>query len=38
MSSTLAVVVPAECDLGRIAYEMTLLVERVGRELTAATR
>jgi hypothetical protein len=36
--SSLAVLVAAECDLGLIAYEMSLLVERVGRELTPASR
>ena len=36
--SSLAVLVAAECDLGLIAYEMSLLVERVGRELTPAAR
>ncbi len=36
--SSLAVLAAAECDLGLIAYEMGLLVERVGRELTPAKR
>jgi uncharacterized protein len=36
--SSLAVLATAECDLGLVAYEMSLLVERVGRELTPATR
>jgi predicted regulator of Ras-like GTPase activity (Roadblock/LC7/MglB family) len=36
--SSLAVLAAAECDLGLVAYEMSLLVERVGRELTPATR
>jgi uncharacterized protein len=36
--SSLAVLATANCDLGLIAYEMSLLVERVGRELTPASR
>jgi predicted regulator of Ras-like GTPase activity (Roadblock/LC7/MglB family) len=36
--SSLAVLAAPDCDLGLIAYEMSLLVERVGRELTPATR
>ncbi len=36
--STLAVLAAAECDLGLIAYEMTLLVQRAGRELAPAAR
>ncbi|HET9078936.1 MAG TPA: roadblock/LC7 domain-containing protein [Trebonia sp.] len=36
--SSLAVLAKADCDLGLIAYEMSLLVERVGRELTPASR
>jgi len=36
--SSLAVLATAQCDLGLVAYEMSLLVERVGRELTPATR
>ena len=36
--SSLAVLATAECDLGLVAYEMGLLVERVGRELTPAKR
>ena len=36
--SSLAVLAAAECDLGLVAYEMSLLVERVGRELTPAKR
>ena len=35
--STLAVVAAAECDLGLVAYEMSLLVERIRRESTPAT-
>ena len=34
--SSLAVLATADCDLGLVVYEMTLLVERVGRELTPA--
>jgi uncharacterized protein len=36
--STLAVLAAAECDLGLISREMSLLAEQAGRELTAATR
>jgi len=36
--SSLAVLAVADCDLGLVAYEMGLLVERVGRELTPASR
>ena len=36
--SSLAVLAAAQCDLGLVAYEMSLLVERVGRELTPAQR
>jgi len=36
--SSLAVLAAPDCDLGLIAYEMSMLVERVGRELTPATR
>ena len=36
--SSLAVLAAASCDLGLVVYEMTLLVERVGRELTPAPR
>ena len=36
--SSLAVLAVANCDLGLVAYEMGLLVERVGRELTPASR
>ncbi len=32
--SSLAVLATSDCDLGLVVYEMTLLVERVGRELT----
>ena len=34
----LAVLATSGCDLGHVAYEMSLLVERVGRELTPAAR
>ncbi|MFC7563036.1 roadblock/LC7 domain-containing protein [Actinomadura namibiensis] len=33
-----AVLAAPDCDLGLVAYEMTLLVERVGRVLTPALR
>jgi hypothetical protein len=36
--SSLAVLSTSDCDLGLVAYEMSLLVERVGRELTPASR
>jgi uncharacterized protein len=36
--SSLAVLATSDCDLGLVAYEMSLLVERVGRELTPASR
>jgi predicted regulator of Ras-like GTPase activity (Roadblock/LC7/MglB family) len=36
--SSLAVLAAAECDMGLVAYEMTLLVERVGRALTPEPR
>jgi uncharacterized protein len=36
--SSLAVLAAASCDLGLVVYEMSLLVERVGRELTPASR
>lgn len=36
--SCLAVLAAADCDLGLVAYEMTLLVERAGRALTPAAR
>jgi predicted regulator of Ras-like GTPase activity (Roadblock/LC7/MglB family) len=36
--ASLAVLAASNCDLGLVAYEMTLLVERVGRMLTPATR
>jgi uncharacterized protein len=36
--ASLAVLTASACDLGLVAYEMTLLVERVGRVLTPASR
>lgn len=36
--SSIAVLAAVKCDLGLVAYEMSLLVERVGRELTPASR
>jgi len=36
--SSLAVLAAADCDIGLVAYEMTLLVERVGSALTPAMR
>jgi predicted regulator of Ras-like GTPase activity (Roadblock/LC7/MglB family) len=36
--ASLAVLAASACDLGLVAYEMSLLVERVGRELTPAER
>jgi len=36
--SGLAVLAAADCDMGLVAYEMTLLVERVGRALTPEPR
>jgi len=36
--SSLAVLAAAQCDMGLVAYEMTLLVERVGRALTPEPR
>jgi uncharacterized protein len=37
-ASTLAVLAAADCDLGLVAYEMTLLAEKVRGTLTPATR
>lgn len=37
-ASTLAVLAAADCDLGLVAYEMTLLADKVGGTLTPATR
>jgi predicted regulator of Ras-like GTPase activity (Roadblock/LC7/MglB family) len=34
--STLGVVASRDCDLGLVGYEMTLLVDRVGAQLTPA--
>jgi predicted regulator of Ras-like GTPase activity (Roadblock/LC7/MglB family) len=36
--ASLAVLAAADCDMGLVAYEMTLLVERVGRALTPGPR
>lgn len=36
--ASLAVLAAAACDLGLVAYEMSMLVERVGRMLTPALR
>jgi predicted regulator of Ras-like GTPase activity (Roadblock/LC7/MglB family) len=36
--SGLAVLAAPDCDMGLVAYEMTLLVERVGRALTPEPR
>ena len=36
--SSLAVLAASDCDMGLVAYEMTLLVERVGRALTPDRR
>ena len=36
--ASLAVLAASACDLGLVAYEMSLLVERVGRMLTPARR
>ena len=36
--ASLAVLAASTCDLGLVAYEMTLLVERAGRVLTPAAR
>lgn len=36
--SSLAVLAAPDCDMGLVAYEMTLLVERVGRALTPQAR
>ena len=37
-ASTLAVLAATDCDLGLVAYEMTLLAEKVRGTLTPATR
>jgi predicted regulator of Ras-like GTPase activity (Roadblock/LC7/MglB family) len=36
--SSLAVLAAPTCDIGTVAYEMTLLVERVGQQLTPELR
>ena len=36
--SSIAVLAAVDCDMGLVAYEMTLLVERVGRALTPGVR
>ena len=36
--SSLAVLADPRCDIGQVAYEMTLLVDRVGRLLTPELR
>ena len=36
--STLAVLAGADCDMGLVAYQMTLLVDRAGQVLTPALR
>ena len=36
--SSLAVLAAADCDMGLVAYEMSLLVERVGSALTPQVR
>jgi predicted regulator of Ras-like GTPase activity (Roadblock/LC7/MglB family) len=36
--SSLAVLAAPSCDIGTVAYEMTLLVERVGQQLTPELR
>lgn len=36
--SCLAVLAASDCDMGLVAYEMTLLVEQAGRVLTPALR
>ena len=36
--SSLAVLAASDCDMGLVTYEMTLLVERVGRALTPGPR
>ncbi|HEV2451162.1 MAG TPA: roadblock/LC7 domain-containing protein [Streptosporangiaceae bacterium] len=36
--SSLAVLASADCDMGFVAYEMAMLVERAGRVLTPDTR
>ena len=36
--SSLAVLAAADCDMGLVAYEMTLLVDRAGQLLTPELR
>lgn len=36
--ASLAVLAAPDCDLGLVAYEMSMLVERAGRMITPATR
>jgi uncharacterized protein len=36
--ASLAVLAASDCDLGLVAFEMTLLVERAGRIMTPASR
>jgi uncharacterized protein len=36
--SSIAVLAAVDCDMGLVAYEMTLLVERVGKALTPQAR
>jgi hypothetical protein len=36
--SSFAVLADPRCDIGQVAYEMTLLVDRVGRMLTPELR
>jgi len=36
--SSIAVLAAVDCDMGLVAYEMTLLVEQVGRALTPQAR
>jgi predicted regulator of Ras-like GTPase activity (Roadblock/LC7/MglB family) len=36
--SCLAVLAAPTCDIGAVAYEMTLLVDRVGQQITPALR
>ena len=36
--SCLAVLAAADCDMGLVAYQMTLIVERAGQVLTPAVR
>jgi uncharacterized protein len=36
--SSIAVLAAVDCEMGLVAYEMTLLVERVGRALTPQVR